>query len=672
MGNQNIELQKAITSIYNHLYANSEKKTPQGISKEVGKVLHTGMFIEETDGKIPAFEFTPAEIKSLSNGKGQDFAEKFVDQYYLMNKKWGIYPEDESINLKEFDICFTCKELNHVYLSDPHRDVFGDSLEIFRSQWAKQVGGQFFTDSLVTKLAMKLIKFDPREGDDLVDICSGTGGFLLAGIQHTHDLIENDGGGSNVEKKVIELAKKSIKGKEYDAEVCHIANSTIRARLGNVNDLVQQADSLDFDNFGNKSNIKFNSHKCVVGNPPFGTKITIKDSEILKNYELAKVKARQGDDKQQKVTHRAPDILFLEQNINLLIPGEGRMSLVVPYQILSGPQSHYIRKWLLVNTIITSVIDLPADTFQPHTGTKGCLLSVIRREKPLASLKKIESYKIFMSTPKWIGHDRRGNPMLKKNPDGTNSNEILTDFNDLEQAYERYTQGNKFHSYHKESFAVNIKDILDAPINQLNAQFHKPSAFSDPKNAKNWQLVKMNSVVNRIFYPGRFVRGYVKQYEGAVPFFGGKEIIQMVTRGNKWLRHDHPKIKDLSVKHGWLLVTRSGTTGVVSRVPSAWDGFAMSEHVIRIEADESKINPFYLLAYLKSDYCQEQIAKGVYGSVIDSITPDSIGSIDVLIPKDINLYNEIAAHSESSEASRNKALIDSATAQRTIDRLLNF
>ena len=48
-----------------------------------------------------------------------------------------------------------------------------------------------------------------------------------------------------------------------------------------------------------------------------------------------------------KITFRAPDILFLEQNVKLLIPGEGRLSIVLPYQILSGPQTLFVRTWLL-------------------------------------------------------------------------------------------------------------------------------------------------------------------------------------------------------------------------------------------------------------------------------------------------------------------------------------
>ncbi len=656
-----LRLQKAITNIYNHLYANSEKKTPQGISNEVGKILHTGMYLEEYTLNKPAYIFTKTEEKYFLEKSPNLYAQSLKENFQLMNEVWNIYEKNVEINLKDYDIVYTCIQLNGIEISDPKKDVFGDSLEIFRSQWAKQVGGQFFTDSLVTRLSMKLLEFDPRNGDDLLDICSGTGGFLLAGLNHIKSLLENSNDNNkNIEKEIIELAQKSIYGQEYDKEVCSIANSTIKARIGCESyQFVIQGDSLEYNNFNNKnSKIKYNSHTCIAGNPPFGTKITIKDSKILEHYELARVKARQDDFAQSKITPRAPDILFLEQNIKLLKPGKGRLSLVVPYQILSGPQALYIRKWLLLNTIITSVIDLPADTFQPHTGTKGCLLTLIKREKPLLNFEEIENYDIFMSTPKWIGHDRRGNPVFKKNIQGTSTEELLTDFTELEESYELYKKGEDFEKIHNQSFKISIKDVLDTSLNQLNAQFHKPSVFKVNKaNTKLWDIVKIKDVVDKIFYPGRFERGYVEYFPGAIPFYGGKEIIQMVVDSSKWISPNHPKLKELEVKKGWILITRSGTTGIVSIVPEAWDGYAMSEHVIRIIPNEKKINSSYLLAFLKTKYCQDLISKGVYGSVIDSITPEFIGNIEVRIPKNKNLLLEIIEKTSNSEIRRNEALM---------------
>jgi type I restriction-modification system DNA methylase subunit len=667
-------LQKSITSIYNHLYANSEKKTPHGISKEVGKILHTGMYLEECGGLKIAFSYEKAEEKKYLNFESSKFAKEIHAAYKKMNSEWNIYDGSDDIKLKDFDIAYTCVQLNGIKLTDPHKDVFGDALEIFRSQWAKQVGGQFFTDSLVTRLSMKLLEFDPTKGDDLIDICSGTGGFLLAGLNHIKEILETKSPNSkSIEKKTIELARKSLRGQEFDKEVCSIANSTLNSRIGSSElSFVSEGDSLECNVFNSKaSQIQFDKHKCVAGNPPFGTKITIKDLRILENFELARVKARQNEIFPSKLTSRAPDILFLEQNIKLLVPGEGRLSIVVPYQILSGPQTLYIRQWLLLQTEILSIVDLPAETFQPHTGTKGCLLTLRRRKEPLDSIEEIEDYEIFMSAPKWIGHDRRGNPVFKRDIDGAPTGEILTDFPELEAAYKSFKNGKDFKKLHEDSFTIKISEILNSELLQLNAQFHKPNEFrSNEFDDSAWERERLNDLIKKIFYPGRFSRGYVEHYDGAIPFFGGKEIIQMVTGSTKYIPHNHPKLKELVVKKGWILITRSGTTGIVSCVPEAWDGYAMSEHVIRLIPNEERIDPFYLLAFLKTDYGQDQIAKGVYGSVIDSITPDFIGNIEILIPKDKDLYKKIIKLTKEAEDARNQSLLKNADGQSILNAAL--
>ena len=129
--------------------------------------------------------------------------------------------------------------------------------------------------------------------------------------------------------------------------------------------------------------------------------------------------------------------------------------------------------------------------------------------------------------------------------------------------------------------------------------------------------MRIQDVVDKIFYPGRFKRNYVDRYPEAVPFLGGANISQLMVTTDKWLSPNDPKLESLRVSAGWLLVTRSGSTGIVSSVPAAWEGFALSEHVIRIVPNPRKLDPAYIQAFLRSEYGQEQLSRGVFGSVID-------------------------------------------------------
>ncbi len=672
------DLQNIITDVFNYAYTHSEIRIPATTCKEVGKILHVGLYIEEVESKIPAFCFEAEDLRHL-NGNNNPFSKHLAltirQQYHDMNRKWKIY--DDEILFGDKDISYICGKLNNVYISNPDKDVFGDALEIFRSRWAKQEGGQFFTDQQVTALAMSLLDFDPTRGDDLIDICAGTGGFLLAGFNHIRSIVEKRSGD---EGDVIKLAAKSLKGIEIDKEVCSLGNSTLSARTGkHAKTFISQANSLDRDSFKRADiSVKIGGHTCAATNPPFGAKIAIKDYSILSQYELSQT----GNSEQSllfggaKSYGRAPDVLFIEQNLKILKPEKGRLAIVVPYQILSGPQTRYVRNWIIKNAQIEAVIDLPSETFQPHTGTKTSLILLRKRKEPLKDFdhSDLKNEKIFMSSPRWIGHDRRGKPIYKKNSLGHHTNELLSDIPDVEQAFLAYRQGKKFENIHAGSFFIKMADVLKDDLLRINAQYHAPMYVGvnkiSKKNARDWEVKKIGDLVKDIFYPGRFRRDYVDEYPGAVPFLGGSNITELIVKTDKWLSHTDPKLEQLRISEGWLLVTRSGSTGIVSSVPKAWHGFAMSEHVIRIVPDRDKIDPMYILAFLKTKICQAEMAKGIFGSVIDEITPETIKNIEMPIPKDDKLFSRICAQVKKSEQAKQIALENLYSSISDLDRLL--
>ena len=144
----------------------------------------------------------------------------------------------------------------------------------------------------------------------------------------------------------------------------------------------------------------------------------------------------------------------------LLKPGEGRLAIVMPYQLVSGPEAAYLRYWILKECSLIAVIDLPGETFQPHTGTKTSLVVLKRRKKVLSNLKSNNDKSVFMSTPRWIGHDRRGNPVFERTPDGKISNKILTDFPDVEEDFNNFKENFNIN----DSFETEIVNIVDFGI----------------------------------------------------------------------------------------------------------------------------------------------------------------------------------------------------------------
>ncbi len=664
--------EKNINEIFDYTYSNTSIRVPSKVGLEVGKILYTGLFREEYENKKIAFNFSNSEI-SLIRNFNKEYIKKissdFKKSFTMMNKKLNLY--SEKVNFDDKEIVYILSFLNKINFSNKDYDLFGDALEIFRSKWSRQEGGQFFTNQTVTSLALELIQYDPLKGDDLVDICAGTGGFLLSGF---HKIWENVNKKKLTLKQMTLLAKKSLKGVEIDKDVSEVGNTTLSARLGSKeNKLISCFNSLDNNSIINSKIIKFNNHQCLATNPPFGAKIQVRDINMLQSFELSKMKGKNTNSIaiSKKHSSKSPDILFVEQNIKLLKPGEGRLAIVMPYQLVSGPEAAYLRYWILKECSLIAVIDLPGETFQPHTGTKTSLVVLKRRKKVLSNLKSNNDKSVFMSTPRWIGHDRRGNPVFERTPDGKISNKILTDFPDVEEDFNNFKDNKKIKNT-KISQEINSTEIFKDEHLRFNAMFYRQkdqaNTFKTFKNNKNkFQIVKLESLIKKIFYPGRFKRNYVDYYKGAVPFLGGSNITELITKTNKWIREDDPNINQLQVKEGWILVTRSGSTGIVSSVPKAWDGFAISEHVIRIIPDEKILPKEYIIAFLKSKLGQLELSKGIFGSVIEEISPKSISEINLLVPKDKKILNKIVNEIKESEKSRNLSMQTNLKAMNEIE-----
>lgn len=650
------DLDGRIKRIYDHLYANAAVRTPSAIASEVGKLIRTATFMEKGAGLFPAFTLAPDIRRDLLRSEKRAvaaFAKDIRESFDRMNGAWKLY-DGEGLLLADRDIAWCCAQLDGVVVSAGKRDVFGDAVEIFRTNWAKQSSGQFFTDGRVTHLAMVLLQFDPTQGDDLVDICCGTGGFLLAGLDHIRRIVEQQFPVEEREAKVAEIAQRALRGQEVDPEICDVANASLVCRVGKAREpMVARGDSIDPRAFAATTNgpIRENHHRCAASNPPFGTKITVKDPDLLRNYELATTDGR-------RISPRAPDILLLERNIKILEPGVGRLAIVVPYQILSGPQTRYIREWLLRHTYLEAVVDLPAETFQPHTGTKTSLLVLRRREKPLTKLSTRASTPIFMSTPRWIGHDRRGKPVYRRAADGTHTNQILSDIEDVSSAFTAYRSGATPSEIHSESFVVQLSRVVADPDLRLNARYYRngdaiEQAFDD---ADRWTTVRLGDVTERIFFPTRFKRNYIDAADGAVPFLGGSNIAQLLADTDKWLSPSDARLDVLVVREGWILITRSGTSGIVSTVPRAWDGVAMSEHVIRIIPKPKALHPAWIQLYLRSTIGQRALARGIFGSVIDEINPEFIAELEIPIPKDRSTYEGLVKEVSQAEEARQTAI----------------
>ena len=153
-------------------------------------------------------------------------------------------------------------------------------------------------------------------------------------------------------------------------------------------------------------------------------------------------------------------------------------------------------------------------------------------------------------------------------------------------------------------------------------------------HARDW-LDEVDAVplreIAEVFMPPRFKRIYVEPEHG-VPFVQGSHIVHFQAAGLKHLSREYQRIKEVTVRAGWILLTRSGTVGRVTMCPVEWDGWAASEHIIRIVPIDDKCLGGYLCAFLSSTLGQVQLTAQIHGAVVDELTEDHVRNVIVPLP----------------------------------------
>ncbi len=215
------------------------------------------------------------------------------------------------------------------------------------------------------------------------------------------------------------------------------------------------------------------------------------------------------------------------------------------------------------------------------------------------------------------------------------ANSFVTEFNGLAQFHkedEKWFDTNK----EVESVIVNSKDIIlnndSGSEYRLNAHFYNPMAqlaIENIKQAKT-EVKTIDDVTERVFLVPRFKRNYVDGKYG-VPFLSGKNIIQIRPTELKYLsKSETTNLELYYLKKNWTLITCSGTIGRTCFIWENYENYTATQHILRVVADDTQVDPGYLYAFLSSQYGKLQVLRYSHGSVIDEITDKQIKK--VLIP----------------------------------------
>jgi len=248
-------------------------------------------------------------------------------------------------------------------------DILGDAYEYLIGKFAdvnrRKKAGEFYTPRSVVRMMIEIL--DPKEGESIYDPACGTGGMLLAAIDH----VKREGGDP-----------RTFFGKIYGQEKNLTTSAIARMNLvlhGIEDFQIVREDTLRSPAFADSSTGGLATFDCVVANPPFSLKEW--GRELWEN------------DPWGRAAYGLPpesygDYAWVQHMVASMAPGDSRMAVVLPQGALfrKGAEGR-IRRALLEEDLIDAVIGLAPNLFF-GTGLAGSTM-VLRRRKPVERQGKV-------------------------------------------------------------------------------------------------------------------------------------------------------------------------------------------------------------------------------------------------------------------------------------------
>ncbi len=362
-----------------------------------------------------------------------------------------IFQSGDAVALNPQVLAYIVSQLQMYSLLESDVDVKGHAYEEIVGSNLRGDRGEFFTPRNICNMAVAML--DPHENQLVLDPACGTGGFLIAAMNHVIEKIRVAelerwrGDLTRAEPKIAlriaKFAASFIVGLDFNPELVKatkmnmVMNNDGAGGLYQVNSLASpatwQQELRDRDLMGNVD--------LIFTNPPFGSKIPVDDPAILEKFDLGHTWSYEGESDNWIMGEaiqksQPPEILFIERCVRFLKPGSGRVAMVLPDGILGSPGLGYVREWILTHTKILASVDLHPDTFQPNVSVQTSVLVLQRKTDEQIALEKAagqkNDYKVFMAVANHVGHDKRGNRTYVRDEKG---NEIVEEIEELVKEY---------------------------------------------------------------------------------------------------------------------------------------------------------------------------------------------------------------------------------------------
>ncbi|MFB6089264.1 MAG: N-6 DNA methylase [Candidatus Aenigmatarchaeota archaeon] len=363
---------------------NNEGYDPTQAFDEMSKILFCKMYEEKYHPKKN--RFTLDVFKKTEDELELNIIQKIYQETIEHPRYKEIFPEDDTINLKDRTIKKIVKLFENYDLSLTAFDVKGEAFEYFLSDTFTGGLGEYFTPRNVVEFMVDVI--NPKIGEKIVDPFCGTGGFLIYAFDVVSEKIRlQDFSEEEKEKWREELSSRCLYGtdwKERTIQACKM-NMIVHGDGHTGIFLGHGLENIEDE-------IKNKRFDICLTNPPFGSSET--DSDILKKFTLGK-----NRDSQER------EVLAIERAIRLIKPEYGRAGIVVIEGILNTQRYEYVRNYIKKHVWIDAIISLNYDTFAGYGAKATTSLLFFRRKKKPDNGKQND---IFMAVCENTGYSPSG------------------------------------------------------------------------------------------------------------------------------------------------------------------------------------------------------------------------------------------------------------------------
>ncbi|WP_447077748.1 N-6 DNA methylase [Shewanella algae] len=437
---------------------------------------------------------------SLQVHKGTD--PKFMDRIQKIyessarrySKAKTLFNQSKKSELDERTLRECIKLIQGVRFTDASNEAMQQIFMSFVPAVFKKNLDQYFTPQSLIKTMVHMVDIGPN--DTICDPAMGTADFLTSVLESRTKQGDED-----------------IVQRIYGADVDERAYD-----LAIINMILHKDGQSNLENIDTIKNHQYWKEEINVAlcNPPFGSRSLEKRTSVLLNYDLGHVwNQRENGDWYKTDDIRDSQqlgILFIERCVKML-PKDGRVAIILPEGYLCTSSYGYVRKWIIDNLRILSLVELPRRIFTKSDADLRSNILVAQKldRKNLARAIEMD-YPIHSEIVRKVGYKLGTgfSPAVKRDPESgeelrNEDNSLIID-SDFEGVRERFTKfSNKFawrKSIDEQDVpghdwkGAKISDVLNHPNLDLKPRRLTPKALINKRKVSGGAPIRLGDIAD--------------------------------------------------------------------------------------------------------------------------------------------------------------------------------